>query len=83
MQKQRRIAGSCTIGGNLSTNAGGTAVLAYGIAREMALGLEVVLADGRVLNNLVEAQKDNTGYDLQATSSSAPKARSASSPRRC
>src|SRR3954464_4912327 len=42
--------GSCTIGGNLSTNAGGTAALAYGVAREMALGLEVVLADGRVLN---------------------------------
>src|SRR3954453_13856342 len=42
--------GSCTIGGNLSTNAGGTAALAYGVAREMALGLEVVLADGRILN---------------------------------
>ena len=41
--------GSCTIGGNLSTNAGGTGALAYGVAREMALGLEVVLADGRVL----------------------------------
>ncbi|MET4236187.1 FAD/FMN-containing dehydrogenase [Bradyrhizobium sp. LA6.10] len=44
--------GSCTIGGNLSTNAGGTTALAYGVAREMALGLEVVLADGRVLNLL-------------------------------
>ena len=44
--------GSCTIGGNLSTNAGGTAALAYGVAREMALGLEVVLADGRILNLL-------------------------------
>ena len=44
--------GSCTIGGNLSTNAGGTAALAYGAAREMALGLEVVLADGRILNLL-------------------------------
>ncbi len=44
--------GSCTIGGNLATNAGGTAALAYGIARAHALGLEVVLADGRVLNNL-------------------------------
>src|ERR1700720_4035893 len=42
--------GSCTIGGNLSTNAGGTAALAFGVAREMALGLEVVLADGRILN---------------------------------
>ncbi len=44
--------GSCTIGGNLSTNAGGTAALAYGVAREMVLGLEVVLADGRMLNLL-------------------------------
>jgi FAD/FMN-containing dehydrogenase len=56
--------GSCTIGGNLSTNAGGTAALAYGVAREMALGLEVVLADGRVLNGLSKLKKDNTGYDL-------------------
>ena len=57
--------GSCTIGGNLSTNAGGTAALAYGVAREMALGLEVVLADGRILNVLSKLKKDNTGYDLQ------------------
>ncbi|MBI5260695.1 MAG: FAD-binding oxidoreductase [Bradyrhizobium sp.] len=57
--------GSCTIGGNLSTNAGGTAALAYGIARDMALGLEVVLADGRVLNALSKLKKDNTGYDLR------------------
>ncbi len=57
--------GSCTIGGNLSTNAGGTQALAYGIARNQALGLEVVLADGRVLNNLNKLKKDNTGYDLK------------------
>src|SRR6202158_2528164 len=56
--------GSCTIGGNLSTNAGGTTALAYGVAREMALGLEAVLADGRVLNLLSKLKKDNTGYDL-------------------
>jgi FAD/FMN-containing dehydrogenase len=57
--------GTCTIGGNLSTNAGGTAALAHGIAREHALGLEVVLADGRVLRNLNKLKKDNTGYDLK------------------
>src|SRR5438552_4930777 len=57
--------GSCTIGGNLSTNAGGTAALAYGVAREMALGLEVVLADGRILNGLSKLKKDNTGHDLR------------------
>jgi FAD/FMN-containing dehydrogenase len=57
--------GSCTIGGNLSTNAGGTSALAFGVAREMALGLEVVLADGRVLNALSKLKKDNTGYDLR------------------
>lgn len=57
--------GSCTIGGNLSTNAGGTAALAYGVVREMALGLEVVLADGRILNGLSKLKKDNTGYDLR------------------
>src|SRR5438552_18823184 len=57
--------GTCTIGGNLSTNAGGTAALAYGIARSHALGLEVVLADGRVLRNLNKLKKDNTGYDLR------------------
>ena len=57
--------GSCTIGGNLSTNAGGTGALAYGVARELVLGLEVVLADGRVLNDLRKLKKDNTGYDLR------------------
>jgi D-lactate dehydrogenase (cytochrome) len=57
--------GSCTIGGNLSTNAGGTTALAYGVAREMALGVEVVLADGRTLNLLSKLKKDNTGYDLR------------------
>src|SRR3979411_2796649 len=57
--------GSCTIGGNLSTNAGGTTAIAYGVAREMALGLEVVLADGRILNLLSKLKKDNTGYDLR------------------
>jgi D-lactate dehydrogenase (cytochrome) len=57
--------GTCTIGGNLSTNAGGVAALAYGIARSHAVGLEVVLADGRVLNNLNKLKKDNTGYDLK------------------
>ncbi len=57
--------GTCTIGGNLSTNAGGTAAIAHGIARSHVLGLEVVLADGRVLNNLNKLKKDNTGYDLK------------------
>ncbi|MGH8328585.1 MAG: FAD-binding oxidoreductase, partial [Steroidobacteraceae bacterium] len=57
--------GTCTIGGNLSTNAGGVAALAHGIARSHALGLEVVLADGRVLHNLNKLKKDNTGYDLR------------------
>jgi FAD/FMN-containing dehydrogenase len=57
--------GTCTIGGNLSTNAGGTAVLRYGNARELVLGIEVVLADGRVLDALRGLRKDNTGYDLK------------------
>ena len=57
--------GTCTIGGNLSTNAGGTAAIAHGIARSHALGLEVVLADGRVLRDLNKLKKDNTGYDLK------------------
>jgi len=57
--------GSSTIGGNLSTNAGGTAVLAYGNARELVLGLEAVLADGRIWNGLSKLKKDNTGYDLK------------------
>jgi FAD/FMN-containing dehydrogenase len=57
--------GSCEIGGNLSTNAGGTAVLRYGNARELVLGLEVVLADGTIWNGLRRLRKDNTGYDLK------------------
>jgi FAD/FMN-containing dehydrogenase len=57
--------GSCTIGGNLSTNAGGTAVLRYGNARELCLGLEVVTAAGEVWNGLRGLRKDNTGYDLR------------------
>jgi D-lactate dehydrogenase (cytochrome) len=57
--------GSCTVGGNLSTNAGGTTAVAWGIARNQAVGLEVVLADGRVLDNLNKLKKDNTGYDLK------------------
>ena len=57
--------GSCTIGGNLSTNAGGTGALAYGVARDLVLGLEVVLADGRVMHMLNKLKKDNTGYDLR------------------
>ncbi len=57
--------GSCTLGGNLSTNAGGTAVLRFGNARELTLGLEVVLADGRILDVLRGLRKDNTGYDLK------------------
>jgi FAD/FMN-containing dehydrogenase len=57
--------GTCTIGGNLSTNAGGTAALAYGVARSHVLGIEVVLADGRVLHDLNKLKKDNTGYDLK------------------
>src|SRR5215471_5034251 len=57
--------GSCTIGGNLSTNAGGTGAVAYGIARDLVLGLEVVLADGRIMNLLSKLKKNNTGYDLR------------------
>jgi FAD/FMN-containing dehydrogenase len=57
--------GSCTIGGNLATNAGGTGALAYGVARDLVVGLEVVLADGRVLDVLNKLKKDNTGYDLK------------------
>jgi FAD/FMN-containing dehydrogenase len=56
--------GSCTIGGNLATNAGGTAVLRYGMTRELVLGVEVVLPDGRVWDGLRALRKDNTGYDL-------------------
>ncbi len=57
--------GSCTIGGNLSTNAGGTAVLRYGNARDLVLGIEAVLPDGRIWNGLKALRKDNTGYDLK------------------
>jgi len=57
--------GSCQLGGNISTNAGGTAVLRFGSTRDLVLGLEVVLADGRVLDVLRSLRKDNTGYDLK------------------
>ena len=57
--------GSCTIGGNLSTNAGGHAVLRFGNTRELVLGIEVVLADGRIWDGLRGLRKDNTGYDLK------------------
>jgi FAD/FMN-containing dehydrogenase len=57
--------GSCTIGGNLSTNAGGVQVLHYGNARSLVLGLEAVLPDGRIWNGLRALKKDNTGYDLK------------------
>jgi len=57
--------GSCQIGGNLSTNAGGTAVLRYGNARDLVLGLEVVLPDGSVWNGLRALRKDNSGFDLK------------------
>jgi len=57
--------GSCTIGGNLGTNAGGTQVLRYGNARELCLGLEVVTAQGEVWHGLSGLRKDNTGYDLR------------------
>lgn len=57
--------GSATIGGNLSTNAGGVQVLCYGNMRDLALGIEVVLADGRIWNGLRALRKDNTGYDLK------------------
>jgi FAD/FMN-containing dehydrogenase len=58
--------GTAQIGGNLSTNAGGTAVLRYGMMRDLVLGLEVVLADGRVLHALKSLRKDNTGYDVKS-----------------
>jgi FAD/FMN-containing dehydrogenase len=58
--------GSAQIGGNLATNAGGTAVLRYGMMRDLVLGLEVVLADGRVLASLQGLRKDNTGYDVKS-----------------
>lgn len=58
--------GSCMLGGNLSTNAGGLNVIHYGMARELVLGLEVVLPDGRVLDTLTGLRKDNTGYDIKS-----------------
>jgi FAD/FMN-containing dehydrogenase len=58
--------GSCQIGGNLSTNAGGLSVLRYGMMRDLVLGLEVVLADGRLLPALSALRKDNTGYDVRS-----------------
>ena len=58
--------GSCMLGGNLSTNAGGLNVIHYGMARELVLGLEVVLADGRVMDTLTGLRKDNTGYDIKS-----------------
>jgi len=57
--------GSCCIGGNLATNAGGIGVLKYGSARDLCLGLEVVLADGTIVNDIKTLKKDNTGYDLK------------------
>ena len=81
--------GSCTIGGNVSTNAGGVAVIAYGNMRDLVTGLEVVLADGRVVNALSKLRKDNTGYDLknlfigaEGTLESSPRFRSSCFPIR-
>ena len=58
--------GTCTIGGNAATNAGGVTVIAYGNARELVTGVEAVLADGRIVNALSKLRKDNTGYDLKS-----------------
>jgi FAD/FMN-containing dehydrogenase len=57
--------GTCTIGGNVSTNAGGVTVIAYGNTRELVTGVEAVLADGRIVNGLSKLRKDNTGYDVK------------------
>lgn len=57
--------GSCTIGGNLSTNAGGNRVIRYGMARDLVLGVEAVLADGTIINGLHKLRKNNSGYDLK------------------
>ena len=57
--------GTCQVGGNLATNAGGINVMAYGNTRDLCLGLEVVLASGEVWNGLTSLRKDNTGYDLK------------------
>ncbi|MGH8199216.1 MAG: FAD-binding oxidoreductase [Steroidobacteraceae bacterium] len=58
--------GSCQLGGNLATNAGGVHVLRYGMMRDLVLGLEVALADGRLLSSLGTLRKDNTGYDIKS-----------------
>ena len=58
--------GTCTIGGNISTNAGGVTVIAYGNARELVTGVEAVLAGGRIVNALSKLRKDNTGYDVKS-----------------
>ncbi len=57
--------GSCQIGGTIATNAGGINVLRWGMMRDLVLGLEVVLPDGRIWNGLRQLRKDNTGYDLK------------------
>ena len=57
--------GTCTIGGNVSTNAGGVTVIAYGNTRDLVTGVEAVLADGRIVNALSKLRKDNTGYDVK------------------
>jgi FAD/FMN-containing dehydrogenase len=58
--------GTCTIGGNISTNAGGVNVIAYGNTRDLVTGIEAVLADGRIVNSLSKLRKDNTGYDVKS-----------------
>ena len=58
--------GTCTIGGNVATNAGGVTVIAYGNTRELVTGVEAVLADGRIVNALTKLRKDNTGYDVKS-----------------
>ena len=58
--------GTCTIGGNISTNAGGVTVIAYGNTRDLVTGVEAVLADGRIVNALSKLRKDNTGYDVKS-----------------
>jgi FAD/FMN-containing dehydrogenase len=57
--------GTCTVGGNVSTNAGGVTVIAYGNTRDLVTGVEAVLADGRIVNALSKLRKDNTGYDVK------------------
>jgi FAD/FMN-containing dehydrogenase len=57
--------GSCTVGGNVSTNAGGVTVISYGNTRDLVTGVEAVLADGRIVNGLSKLRKDNTGYDVK------------------